>query len=189
MNTRALVKGSLSDLAARDGATLAESFLSVDAILIVDVSGSMTARDAPDGQSRHEAAESELRRLQETMPGKLAVVCFSDSAEFCPAGIPRRMDSGTNLAGALRFVQAADDTGMRFVVISDGQPDDENATLDVARQFTSRIDTVYIGPEGGTGRAFLQRLALVSETRGQYAESKAPGMLAEQVTLLLKATA
>jgi hypothetical protein len=147
----------------------------------------MEATDAPGGQSRHEAAEQELRRLQETMPGKLAVVAFSDMAEFCPAGIPRRMNSGTNLTGALRFVQAADGTGIRFVVISDGQPDDESAALDVARQFTSRIDTVYIGPEGGTGRAFLQRLA--RESGGQYAKSKAPGMLAEQVTLLLKATA
>jgi Mg-chelatase subunit ChlD len=163
--------------------------LSVDAILIVDVSGSMEAHDAPGGQSRHEAAEQELRRLQETMPGKLAVVCFSDSAEFCPAGIPRRMNSGTNLAGALRFVQAADGTGIRFVVISDGQPNDENAALQVARQFTSRIDTVYIGPEGGTGRAFLQQLASWNGKGGQYAKSKAPGMLAEQVTLLLKATA
>ena len=43
MNTNALIKGSLSDLAQRDNMTLAESFLNADAILIVDMSGSMGA--------------------------------------------------------------------------------------------------------------------------------------------------
>lgn len=186
-NNRALVPGSLSALSQRDNCTLAESFLNVDAILIVDMSGSMGAHDAPGGKSRYEAAEQELRNLQEKFPGKIAVVAFSHIAEFCPTGIPRRIGETTNLAGALRFVKAADGAGMRFVVISDGQPDSESEALEVAQTLESKIDVVYIGPKFGSGRDFLERLAQVSG--GTYSKSKAPGLLAENVTLLLEATA
>jgi len=188
--SNALTLGSLGAVAQRDHISLAESFLSADALLIVDMSGSMGANDAPGGISRYEAAEAELRRLQEQFPGKLAVIAFSDIAEFAPTGIPRRIGNGTNLAGALRFVKPADGTGIKFIVISDGQPDDEQAALDVARTFTDRIDCVYIGPEDGGawgGRAFLERLAKASG--GTFSKSNAPGLLADQVTLLLGATA
>lgn len=190
MNNRALVPGSLTALAQREGISLAESFLSAEAILIVDMSGSMGACDAPGGRSRYDAAEAELRRLQEQFPGKIAVVAFSDVAEFAPTGIPRRMGASTNLAGALRFVKPADGTGVRFIVISDGQPDSESDALDVARGFSSKIDCVYIGPEDGGawgGRAFLERLANASG--GTFSQSSAPGLLAENVVLLLGATA
>jgi len=190
MTTKALIKGSLGAIAQRDNMTLAESFLSADAILVVDMSGSMGAHDAPGGKSRYEAAEQELRSLQESNPGRIAVVAFSDTAEFCPSGIPRRMGAGTNLAGALRFVRPADGTDVHFIVISDGEPNDPGQALDVARTFTSRIDCVYIGPEDGGawgGRAFLERLAAASG--GTFAQGDAPGLLADQVTLLLGATA
>jgi len=185
--TTALIKGSLGAIAQRDNMTLAESFLSADVLLIVDMSGSMGAHDAPGGKSRYEAAEQELRRLQEQNPGKIAVIAFSDTAEFAPTGIPRRMGAGTNLAGALSFVKPADGTGVRFIVISDGEPDDPPKALATARTFESKIDCVYIGPESGHGRAFLERLAAASG--GSFAQGAAPGMLAEQVTLLLGATA
>lgn len=187
--TTALITGSLGAIAQRDNMTLAESFLSADALLIVDMSGSMGAPDAPGGQSRYEAAESELKRLQEQNPGRLAVIAFSDVAEFAPTGIPRRIGASTNLAGALRFVKPADGCGVRFIVISDGEPDDPQATLAEARKFESRIDCVYIGPEDGYGggRAFLEQLAAASG--GTFAKGSAPGLLADQVTLLLGATA
>lgn len=188
--TTALVPGSLSALAHRDNISLAESFLSVDALLIVDVSGSMEAQDAPGGKSRHEAAEAELRRLQADFPGKIGVICFSDHAQFVPTGIPIRMNGSTNLAGALSFVKAADGLGIKLIVISDGQPDDPGQALSIAQTFKSKIDTVYIGPEDGGdwgGRGFLKQLAAASG--GTFSKSSAPGLLAEQVTLLLGATA
>ena len=190
MTTKALITGSLGAIAQRDGMTLAESFLSADAILVVDMSGSRGANDAPGGISRYEAAEQELKRLQEENPGRIAVIAFSDTAEFCPTGIPRRMGAGTNLSGALRFVKAADGTGVRFIVISDGQPDDADKALGIARSFQSKIDCVYIGPqEPGylDGRGFLQKLAAASG--GTYSQSAAPGLLADNVTRLLRATA
>ena len=186
MNNRALVKGSLSALSERDNMSLAESFLNVDAILLVDMSGSMEAHDAPGGISRYEAAESELLRLQEQNPGKIAVIAFSSTVEFCPSGRPPRLGGGTNMAQALRFIKAADGLA-RIIVISDGEPDDKMAVLNVAHGFKSRIDTVYIGPEGGRGAAFLAELA--QKSGGVFAQSNAPGMMGESVTLLLKASA
>ena len=182
-----LVKGSLADLAGTANLSLAESFLNVDAVLLVDMSGSMGVHDARGGRSRYDAAEDELRTLQAQFPGKVAVIAFSDQAEFCPTGVPIRMGGNTNLAAALRFVKPVDGLA-RVIVISDGEPDSESEALSVARTFTSRIDVVYIGPEiGGSGREFLERLAKASG--GTFVSSDAPGLLADSVTLLLQASA
>jgi Mg-chelatase subunit ChlD len=185
---KALVKGSLTALSQRDDLSLAESFLNVDAILIVDMSGSMGAEDAPGGISRWQAAEDELLRLQEQMPSKLAVIAFSSEVQFCPSGVPIRFGGGTDMAKALRFVKPADGLEIRFILISDGQPDSEKETLKVASSFKSKIDTVYIGPESDQyGRRFLAKLA--AESGGVFSKSTAPGLLAENVTLLLRASA
>lgn len=185
-NSNALVIGSLAQVANQQNVSLAESFLFVDAILLVDMSGSMSSHDAPGGLSRFEAAENELKKLQEALPGKVAVVAFSDQAVFCPTGIPIRLCETTNMAAALRFVQPADGVA-RIILISDGEPNSEAETLQVARTFKSKIDTVYIGPERGHGRHFLQQLA--QACGGIFSQGVAPGMLAENVTRLLEATA
>lgn len=180
----AIVKGSLGALSQQNGASLAESFLSADAIVVVDVSGSMDTRDAEGGRQRYEVACEELRKLQERIPGKVAVVAFSGEARFAPSGLPPFIGGGTNLAGALRFVKPADGT-VRFVVVSDGQPDDSAAVLKVARAFSSPIDTVYIGPPDGPGEQFLAELARAS--RGQHATADRGFRLAEKVQLMLGA--
>lgn len=182
MASQSLVVGSLGAVSQRDGVSLAESFLNVDAVLVIDVSGSMGTNDAPGGISRHEAAEAELRRLQESLPGKVAVIAFSDNVQFCPCGVPPRIDGSTNLAAALRFVHPVDGLA-RIIVISDGQPDSEEKALAEARKFKSRIDVVYIGPEIGDGRSFLQKLAEL--TGGTYSKSQAPGLLTEAVQRLM----
>lgn len=160
----AITVGSIAALAQTRGASLAESFLSADAILLVDVSGSMGACDAPGRKSRFEAAETQLKQLQAQMPGRLAVIGFSSVVEFAAGGIPIRQGGGTDMAAALRFVQPADDTGVKFILISDGEPNDEAETLAVARSFQSPIDTIFIGPEDDLagGRLFLERLASLS---------------------------
>ena len=95
------------------------------------------------------------------------------------------LDSGTDMVAALRFVRPADGLGIRIILISDGDPDDDEKTLTLARQFKSHIDTVYIGPEKGRGREFLAKLS--GATGGQHLESIAPAMLAEPVRNLLAA--
>jgi len=184
----AIIPGSLTSISQTSNKSLAESFLSVDVLLLVDMSGSMTMNDAQDGKARHEVATSELRRLQSEMPGKIGVVAFSGRVEFCPSGVPTPFFDTTDMAKALQFVKPADGTGIRFILISDGLPDDAGGTLRVARTFESHIDTIYIGPESGWdshGREFLKRLANV--TGGQHVKSKEIAQLAEPVMLLLEA--
>ncbi len=166
--TTSIVVGSLADVATRNGQSIAESFVSAEAVILVDVSGSMMGRDSRGGKSRYDVALDELAALQRSMPGKLAVIAFSDSALFVPGGVPPLLGLGTDVAGALQFAKVADVPGMRFFLISDGEPDDERKALDVAKTFAAHIDTIYVGPESDPiGRACLQRLA--KATGGQSA--------------------
>lgn len=160
-NYNAVAKGSLQDVARQSGLTLAEAFMSCDAVVIVDGSGSMMMIDVRPGEplTRHQAATAELARLQAELPGKVAVIAFSSSAEFCPSGFPRYIGGGTDMAAALEFVKVADGCGIKIILISDGEPDNADATLRLARGFTSKIDTVFIGREGAPGAEFLRRLA------------------------------
>ena len=162
--TQSIVPGSLSAIAQREGQSLAETFLSADAVILVDTSGSMMTSDSRGGRSRYNVALEELAQLQAHMPGKLAVIAFSDSTIFVPGGQPPLLGGGTDLAGALRFAKVADVPGIRFVVISDGQPDDSHAALAVAATYQNRIDTIFVGPENDWhgGQAFLQQLAAAS---------------------------
>jgi Mg-chelatase subunit ChlD len=97
------------------------------------------------------------------MPGKMAVIAFSSDTVFVPGGVPPFLGGSTDLAGALQFAHIADTPGMRFVVISDGEPDSAADALDAARKYTNRIDTIYVGPESDlSGRKFLQKLAAAS---------------------------
>lgn len=189
--TTAIVPGSLRAIAQAEGRSLAESFLSADAIVLIDVSGSMGIRDVENtggpsrpyfgeptrasGRTRFEAACDELARLQKTLPGQIAVVQFSSSVGFCWGGRPLYEGQGTALHAALNFVRPADGT-VEFFVISDGHPDDPDAALAVARKFDSVIHTIYIGPEGGPGAAFLRRLASVAG--GQSSANKVPELAA-----------
>jgi Mg-chelatase subunit ChlD len=157
-----LVIGSIADVAAKSGASLAETFIGCDAVVIVDVSGSMDARDSRGRKSRYDVALEELAALQKALPGKVAVIAFSASAVFVPGGRPPFLGMSTDLAGALQFAKIADvpSGDMRFFIISDGEPDDRDAALQVAKTYHNRIDTIYTGPEAyPTGRAFLQQLA------------------------------
>lgn len=180
-----IVPGSLAAVTMKSNAGLAESFLHVDVLLIVDTSGSMDQRDAPGGRSRYQAACDELQALQRQMPGKIGVISFASNTAFCPGGVPTRdVGGGTDMVAALKFVKPADGLGIRFILISDGEPDDAAKTLAVARTFQTHIDVVYIGAETGcSGRDFLQRLAKASS--GQYIKSAAVGLLADPVMKLL----
>jgi len=181
------VRGSLADQARQNNQSIAESFVSADVVVIVDTSGSMNARDSHDGQSRYDVACQELATLQQHMPGKLAVIAFSSATVFVPGGVPPLLGGGTDLAGALRFAHVADVPGMRFVVISDGEPDSAEAALREARKFTGRIDTVYVGPEAyPAGRKFLQELAAASGGQSVTAD-RATELAASIETLLLSA--
>lgn len=183
--TTALIPGSLAAVAKQDGKPLAESFLAADAIVLVDVSGSMADQiRMPEGgyQSRYERACIELAKLQQSLPGKVAVVEFSSESAFCWSGRPSFQMGGTDMAEALRFIKPADGCGMTFVLISDGMPDDERETLKIAKTFETPIQTIFIGPEGEQGATFLARLAVA--TGGKASVNEVP-QLAQTIAGLL----
>ncbi len=185
MNSSQIVKGSLTAIAKDQNTSIAEAFVSADHVILVDVSGSMDAVDAVrNGQqmSRYKAAVNELAALQSSLPGKIAVFAFSSDVQFCPAGVPVFFRGGTDLAKALNFVKAADEL-CNFLVISDGEPNDETKALAIAAKFKSRIDTVFCGPEGGSGQGFLQKLATCSG--GQFVVAERTKELANNVKQLL----
>lgn len=155
------VHGSLASVSASTNKPLAETFINADVIVIIDTSGSMAGTDGT-GRTRYERACDELEKVQVSMPGKIAVISFSDFVLFCPGGVPWYYGQGTDMAKALKFAKVADVPDMRFIVISDGQPDDEHAALEVAKTYTNKIDTIFIGPSGSEGEGFLRRLAKVS---------------------------
>jgi len=155
------IAGSLAQQAAAKGQSLAESFLSADCIVVVDTSGSMALKDGTE-VTRYARACDELAKVQNSMPGKICVLSFSDSVMFCPNGIPWNYSMGTDLAAALKFAKIADVLEMRFIIISDGEPDDERAALAIAKTYSNRIDTIYIGNSHGSGQEFLTRLAKAS---------------------------
>ena len=181
-----IIKGSVSAIAAQNNMGLAESFLSVDVIILCDVSGSMGAHDSRNNQTRYEVMCQELTSLQKGLPGKLGVVAFDNNPQFCPGGLPVFSGGGTDLYKALQFVKVADLEGMRFILISDGEPDDKTMALKVAKTFTNKIDVVYVGPENlPAGRAFLQQLAAACGGKSVTAD-RAKELGATIQTLLLK---
>lgn len=160
-----IIQGSIGQIARDTNHSIAETFVNADAIVLCDVSGSMNTADAQGGVKRYDALLKELRILQSIMPGKIAVIAFSSfKPVFCPDGVPYMMGGGTDVTGALKFAKIADIPGaMKFILISDGQMDDENSAIETARKFHNKIDTIYVGPEiNPTGRDALQRLAKAS---------------------------
>jgi hypothetical protein len=166
MKQNSIIPGSLGAIAKQSGKTIAETFVNADVIVLVDVSGSMGDHDSRGGRSRYDVACEELQQLQQNLPGKIAVVGFSDYPEFCPSGIPFMQNGGTSMDKALSFVKIADVPGMRFILISDGEPSNESETLRIAATFQNKIDVIFVGPEERPyGRNFLHKLA--AATGGQ----------------------
>ncbi len=179
-----IVAGSLGALAKQQNQSLAETFVNCDCVVIVDTSGSMHSQDSRGGRSRYDVACDELRQLQANLPGKIGVIAFSNHVMFCPGGQPVDFGGGTDLERALKFTKIADVPGMRFIVISDGDPDDREAALKIAATYQNRIDVIYVGPESmPAGRDFLAQLAKVSG--GQAITADRAQELSKSVQFLL----
>lgn len=182
-----IIPGSLSAVAAQNHKSIAETFVSADVVILIDTSGSMAERDARGGKSRYDVACEELKQLQESLPGKIALVSFSSEVSFCPAGVPTNYGSSTDLVRGLNYVKVADIPDMHFILISDGQPDNPFGALDVARTFNQKIDVIYVGPESRPeGREFLQKLAAATGGKSVMAD-KTNNLFNEINTLLLNA--
>ncbi len=179
------VEGSLTEESRRTGRSLDKLFMGVEILLVVDQSGSMSTRDGLESRSRYDQADEELRKLQRKYPGKCGVVAFSREVQFCPTGIPIRFGGGTAMANALEFIKPMDGLGKTIFLISDGLPNSEHETLQMARTFETPINTVFIG-NSGMGKTFLAGLARLAG--GKSGAGAAPGLLAEVVEKMLELT-
>lgn len=160
---KSIVTGSMADMAARQNQSLAQTFVNAECVVIVDTSGSMATCDSRGGKSRYTIACEELAALQGAKPGRIAVLSFSNTTMFCPDGKPFNQEGGTDLTEALRFARIADVPGIQFIVISDGEPNDEKSALQEAAKYKAKIDVIYVGPETQpAGREFLRKLAAAS---------------------------
>ncbi len=182
-----LIQGSLQSVANGSGKGIAHVFLTVDVIIAVDTSGSMNQSDCPGNRRRYDVACEQLIRLQKELPGKVGVISWSCTVSFCPGGIPTFLSGGTDLVGALKFIKPADGTSIKLILISDGEPDygSEQACLDLAKQFKSKLETIYIGPEDGPGRDFLRRLAEATGGRSVSQSINELGQLSQTMRGLL----
>lgn len=188
MDSNQLVRGSLQDISISGRTSLAQAFLGVSALILIDVSYSMNQDDCPGGRKRFTVAQEQLIKLQRDLPGKIGVVAWSSTAYFCPGGLPTEPFGGTNLVNALTFVRPADGCQIKIIIISDGEPDAPDQTLDIARNFKSKLDTIYVGPETGHGRDFLRRLADASGGQSVSQSVREIPQLAESVQRLITTT-
>ena len=179
-------KGSVLDVATKNGKSIAETFLNCDVVTIIDTSGSMGTHDDDHSDSRYERACAELETLQNNIPGRVAVIAFSDMVMFCPNGKPIYFGLGTDMAKALLYAKIADVPGVRFILISDGQPYDEQETLSAAAQYKNKIDTIFIGSEKHPeGMEFLKRLS--AKTGGTFVPTYEAKELQSSIEQLLLA--
>jgi len=187
MANNQIIQGSLGAVARKNNQSLATAFLNCKCLVMVDVSGSMSARDASDDQSRYDAAVEQLKRLQNENEGEIAVCAFSNKSQFCPAGVPVYQGGGTDMTGALDMMKMADGCGIKMVLVSDGEPDDESGALAAAAKFTSKIDTIYVGREDGAGREFLRRLSMATGGVSIVNQTGQLNLLSENITRLIGA--
>lgn len=181
-----LVVGSIADIAMKTNKSIAETFANANVIVIVDTSGSMDTCDSRGGKSRYHVAKEELKIIQETNPGKIAVISFSHDVQFCPTGVPIFFGEGTCLDKALKFAKIADLPGNKFILISDGEPNDQELALAAAKKYRQKIHVIYVGPEEEQyGRDFLAKLAAV--TGGQSISADRAKDLGQGLQLFLTA--
>jgi Mg-chelatase subunit ChlD len=182
-----IVAGSLGAVARKNDTTIAMGFMNVKAFVMVDVSGSMTQGDAGSGRSRYDAACEQLEQLQNAYPGEIAVAAFSNRADFCPSGVPIMQGGMTDMVAALRMMLMANNTDIRLVLISDGEPDNDKETLSAASKFKSKIDTIFVGNETGPGRQFLKDLAAATGGIAVVNKVSELGHLKDNITRLITA--
>jgi Mg-chelatase subunit ChlD len=110
---------------------------------------------------------------------------FQRECQFCPGGVPVMRNGSTDMVAALKMLKMADATDIRLVLISDGEPNDEAGAFSEAAKFASKIDTIYIGPETGSGREFLRELSRLTGGISITNETEQLGKLSENITRLI----
>jgi Mg-chelatase subunit ChlD len=190
-----IVTGSTTDLAQQEEISLAQAFVNVDIMIVIDLSGSMDMNDAKDihgnRATRRRAAETQLQKLQRDHAGKVGVIGFADHAQYLPNGSIEGIDVGgtTDMLKGLQLAETANRAGIPTVLISDGEPnyDVEHECVQLAHSLVSPLHCIYVGPENGSGLQYLQQLATSAVSGSTAQKTSDVGNFLNQVeeTLLL----
>ena len=170
---KSLAKGSLADLAKSARRSL----------LLVDCSGSMSSA-VRSGDRKIDALRKVVAGLRETHPVPVAAFGLSGYG-----GTVRVVDDipepsgGTPMHSAIDFGKAQGAT--HLVMVTDGQPDSEGATLQAAREFGGPIDVFYIGDGGDRGAQFAQELARITGGTANLTDLGQPKQLTSAIAGLL----
>jgi tryptophan synthase alpha subunit len=87
----------------------------------------------------------------------------------------------------LKFLKDFDGLGIKIIVISDGEPDEKDETLRIAKTFATKIDTVFVGSETGRGRDFLRDLSTATGGISINNKTSELNLLSSNLRLLLGA--
>lgn len=144
--------GSLQETAKQSGVPMENMFMSVEHVILLDVSSSMNTKDAGESvenKSRYDLAVEQLESLQKTLPGKIALICYSDQPKFCPGGYPVKEGGATQLKKALDLVKPLAGTGITLFVITDGEDWEPETCLNIVKDNfkETKINAIFIGPE------------------------------------------
>lgn len=146
-------------------------------VLLLDTSGSMSSQADTPNERRIDA----LRGVVSTLRLKqLAFKQLIFNSDFMWSDIIPEPTGGTNLAGALDFVGQIKPE--HLIVVSDGEPDSQEAAMLAAKKLACKIDVFYVGPKGLPGEAFLKQLAT---STGGTSEAVSFKELAEKVAGIL----
>lgn len=160
-----VVKGSIQDVANQTERSTADVMMDAQYVVIIDISMSMNEYDATNegGLSirRFDAAVQALNSLQETMPGRWIIIEFSSQHRIIPTGVIDSPNGMTNLARVLEFTKQFNGLGLKFYLISDGEPDSKPAALNVARTWTDPLNVICVG--GAIGSQFMDELAAMTQ--------------------------
>ena len=153
-------------------------------VVLADVSGSM-ASTAWGGRTKHAVLREAIAATLQN--GRHELIAFSDRVTpvSSAASLPEAV-GGTALHLALSAAIERDPG--RILVISDGEPDNEDAALATAARFKGVIDVLYIGPDSNAAAMrFLHRLALAGHGRFHGSDISRAGQpaLAHSIQLLL----
>ena len=149
-------------------------------ILLLDTSGSMASEADNPGERRIDALRGVVAMLRNK--GLLfKQACFNSGVVW--SDVVTEPAGGTNLSGALEFIEKINPR--HVIIVSDGEPDNKEAALAVAKRLGCKIDVFYVGPKSCVEhRDFL--LSLATSTGGtseavsfKELEVKIAGMLSD----------
>jgi len=156
---KGIAEGSVFDVAKSQNIKLEEAIANADVVVLIDSSSSMGLMSGD--KTRYEKAVEALERVQSRYRGRVLIISFSDFAKIEYGGVPSKPGGWTDLVSGLEIAQPFDGTDMEFIVISDGEPNDQEGALAIARTYTDKISTIFIGDEISDrgGLEFMNRLA------------------------------